>query len=201
MKKLNIIVITLMGLLVSVISFDTQAQQKVWSIGPEAGVSVSKYGMDANANQSKTGGVAGLFVTYSVVNNFAFTTKFLFYQKGASYSSSNTNQTLRYIEIPLIARYFLTKKGFFRPNVFAGPSFAFLMGANQNDRKVESYKDVYNRRDIGITGGAGFNFLIARETYFIIDARYTHGLTDLTKASGNVSNNSLALTAGFSFGI
>jgi hypothetical protein len=75
------------------------------------------------------------------------------------------------------------------------------MGANQNDRKVESYKDVYNRRDIGITGGAGFNFLIARETYFIIDARYTHGLTDLTKASGNVSNNSLALTAGFSFGI
>ena len=203
MKK-QIILTALTVFLALAVTIDTHAQNKVWSMGPEAGVSISKFGMDASTNDAKPGIVAGGFVTYSVVNNFAFTTKFLYYQKGASYAPTDTKQTLRYFEIPIIARYFLTKQGFFRPNIFLGPSFSLLTGVNQHvgnrENEVQNFKDVYNRPDVGVTTGAGFNFLIAKETYFILEARYTHGLTDVTKANGNINNNSVALTAGISFG-
>lgn len=205
MKKLNFILIGLVVLLTLVMSFDTQAQKKVWSIGPEAGISVSSYGMDASSNDSKVGAVAGGFITYSIINTFAITAKLLYYQKGATFPSTDTKQTLHYLEVPVIGRFFLNKEGSFRPNIFLGPSFGFLNGASQkigtNDRaKVDSYKNVYNNVDVGITGGVGFNFLIANETYFILDARYTHGLSDISKVDGDVNNNSLALTAGLSFG-
>ncbi len=206
MKKQNVILAALVGFLALATSFDTQAQRnKVWSIGPEAGISISKYGMDATANDSKVGAVGGLFVTYSIVNTFAITSKFLFYQKGATFNTSDTKQTLTYFEIPVFGRFFLNKEGSFRPNIYVGPSFGFLVGAankvGSNDREnIDSYKNTYNGVDVGITGGVGFNFRILNETYFILDARYTHGLSDLSKANGDVNNNSIALTAGVSFG-
>lgn len=204
MKKFNIILSSLF-LVVLTMSFDTIAQNKVWSIGPEVGVSFSKYGKDASTNNLKSGAIGGLFITYSIMNTFAVTTKFLYSQKGASFNSSDTKQTLNYIEIPIIGRFFLNKEGAFRPNIFVGPSFGFLNGATNkvgsNDRvNIESYENIFNGFDLGVTGGMGFNFLISNETYFILDARYTHGLSDITKANGNVNNTSFGLTAGISFG-
>ncbi len=205
MKKLHFTLTGLVVFLTLVMTFNAKAQKKVWSIGPEAGISISSYGKDAGSNDSKVGAVAGGFITYSIVNTFAITAKLLYYQKGATFASTDTKQTLHYLEVPVIGRLFLNKEGSFRPNIFLGPSFGFLNGASQkvgtNDReKIDSYKNVYNNVDVGITGGVGFNFLIANETYFILDARYTHGLSDISKAVGDVNNNSLALTAGLSFG-
>ena len=204
MKKQTSIVITLVAFLALSISFDTKAQKKVWSFGPEVGISISNYGKDASSNDSKVGAVAGGFITYSIVNTFAITAKLLYYQKGAAYAP-DTKETLHYLEVPVIGRFFLNKEGNFRPNIFVGPSFGFLQGASQKignnkSEKIDSYKNIYNNVDVGITGGVGFNFLIANETYFILDARYTHGLSDISKSSINVTNNSLALTAGVSFG-
>lgn len=192
-------------LLTLTLSVDAIAQDKVWSVGPEVGVSLSKYGTDAGTNDFKSGAIGGLFVTYSIRNTFGITTKILYSQKGASFKSSDTKQTLNYIEVPVIGRFFLNKEGTFRPNIFVGPSFGFLTGATNkvgsNERvKIDNYETIYNTFDFGVTGGVGFNFLISNETYFIIDARYTHGLSDITKAPGVVNNNSLGLTAGISFG-
>lgn len=205
MKKQHILLAALVALLSLTTSFDTQAQSKVWSIGPEAGISISNYGMDANDTDPKPGAVGGLFVTYSIINTFAITTKFLFYQKGATFPTTDTKQTLTYFEIPVMGRFFLNKEGDFRPNIFVGPSFGFLTGATNkigsNDRTdIDSYKNTYNGVDVGVTGGIGFNFRILNETYLVLDARYTHGLSDLSKSDGKVNNNSVALTAGVSFG-
>ena len=194
-----------MAVLSLAMSFETIAQDKVWSVGPEVGVSLSKYGTDAGANDFKSGAIGGLFVTYSIENTFGITTKVLYSQKGASFKSIDTKQTLNYIEVPVIGRFFLNKEGTFRPNIFVGPSFGFLTGATNkvgsNDRvKIDNYDAIYNTFDFGVTGGIGFNFLISNETYFIIDGRYTHGLSDITKAPGVVNNNSFGLTAGISFG-
>ena len=194
-----------MAVLSLAMSFETIAQDKVWSVGPEVGVSLSKYGTDAGANDFKSGAIGGLFVTYSIENTFGITTKVLYSQKGASFKSIDTKQTLNYIEVPVIGRFFLNKEGTFRPNIFVGPSFGFLTGATNkvgsNERvKIDNYDAIYNTFDFGVTGGIGFNFLISNETYFIIDGRYTHGLSDITKAPGVVNNNSFGLTAGISFG-
>ena len=206
MKKRNIIITaSLITCITLSISFNSMAQDKVWSFGPEAGVSFSKYGKDAGTNDFKSGAIGGVFLTYSIMNTFAVTTKLLYSQKGASFESIDTKQTLNYFEVPIIGRFFLNKEGSFRPNIFVGPSLGFLTGATNkvgsNDRvDIENYENIFNGFDLGVTGGMGFNFLISNETYIIIDARYTHGLSDITKANGNVNNNALGLTAGISFG-
>ena len=128
MKKLKIMLVALVSIVVLTMSLETKGQTKVWSIGPEAGVSFSKYGRDATSNDFKPGAVAGLFVTYSIINTFGVTAKFLIHQKGASFKSNDTKQTLTYVEIPVIGRYFFNKEGKVRPNIFVGPSFSFLTG-------------------------------------------------------------------------
>ena len=78
----------------------TQAQtEKVWSFGPEAGITVSAYGNDGASSESKPGVVGGLFLTYSIVNTFGMTTKLLYYEKGAEFRAKTQNKlssTLKY---------------------------------------------------------------------------------------------------------
>ena len=206
MKKLNNMLVALMAIVALTMSIDTTAQSKVWSIGPEAGVSFSKYGRDATTNDFKPGAVGGLFVTYSIINTFGVTAKFLIHQKGASFKSNDTKQTLTYVEIPVIGRYFFNKEGKVRPNIFIGPCFSFLTGVKNkigsNDPEENgSYKNDYNTVDLGLTTGGGCNIRIHNETYLVLDARYTHGLTDVSKSDNNVNNHNFALTAGVSFGL
>ena len=205
MKKQIIRLSAIVAFLSFTVVLNTIAQNKTWSVGPEVGVSFSKYGGDAGTNSFKSGAIGGLFLTYSIMNTFALTTKLLYSQKGASFESSDTKQTLNYIEVPVIGRFFLNKEGKFRPNIFVGPSFGFLNGATNkvgsNDRvNIENYETIFNTFDFGVTGGMGFTFLISNETYFIIDARYTQGISDISKSVGDVHNNSFGLTAGISFG-
>jgi hypothetical protein len=183
---------------------NAKAQGKVWSLGPELGVNVSNYGHDAANNNSKAGFIGGASLTYSIENTHALTAKILYNQKGADING--VKQSLNYIEVPLIGRLFFNKKGTVRPNIFIGPSFNFLTnatnkrGANNPD-VIANYRDTFKPFDFGVTGGLGLNFLIARETRLIFDARYTHGLSDVTKASGFINNNALSLTAGVTFGL
>lgn len=209
MKTQTTIMIAAIALLALAMPIHTMAQvevTKVWSIGPEAGLSLSKYGRDADANDFKPGLVTGLFVTYSIINTFGVTAKFLYHQKGATFKDNDVKQTLGYLEIPVIGRYFLNKEGQFRPNIFIGPSIGILTGAKNkvgsNDpEKLETFKDSFNTVDLGITGGVGCNIRILNETYLVLDARYTHGVSDISKANTDVNNNAFALTAGVSFGL
>jgi hypothetical protein len=182
---------------------NTFAQEKIWSIGPEAGLNYSKFGKDINQSDFKPGVVAGVFLTYSIINTFGITGKFLYSVKGDQLG--NQKNHFKYFEFPLIGRFFLNKEGWFRPNVFVGPSFALLRGVTieQDGEKMElkEYKDVFNTFDVGITGGLGLNFQIAKHTRFLVDARYTYGLTDITIDPGVVINQCVAVTGGFSFGI
>ncbi|MES2732978.1 MAG: porin family protein [Bacteroidota bacterium] len=193
------------------VPFSGQAQsEKTWSIGPELGVSFSKIGRDASDTDFKTGAVAGFFLTHSIVNSFGITGKALLYQKGYQVPVGNTTNkyTFNYLEIPILGRFFLTKEGKFRPNLFVGPSFGFLMGGTiktgDNEAvKIANYKNSYNTFDFGVTGGLGLNFEIANETRLLLDARYTHGLSDVSKSvlnNLNTNNQSINVSLGVSFG-
>lgn len=183
-----------------------QTKDKTWSIGPEVGANFSKYGKDADDSDYKTGLLAGGFVTYSIRNTHAFTAKVLFSQKGAKSDNPDVKQHLNYIEVPIVARIFFNREGDIRPNIFAGPSFGFLNGVKQKTgdgdyETVDNYEDSFETFDIGLGLGLGLNIRVAEEMYFIIDTRYTFGFTDITKASGDVNNQAVAVSAGLSFGI
>ncbi len=198
MKRL----ITICFLFISVTA--AVAQNNVWSAGPEVGITLSKYGMDANHNDHVQGLSAGVFFTYSVINTFALTTKFLYAEKGADLGGHD--EILKYIEVPITGRFFLTKEGRFRPNFFIGPYFGFLRSVsvrtgNDDPVKIPEFDTIYNTYDLGVTGGVGLNYLVARNTRILLDVRYSHGLTDLVKAPGQVSNDVMSASFGMSFGI
>ncbi|HYG19121.1 MAG TPA: porin family protein, partial [Ohtaekwangia sp.] len=147
------------------LTFDAAAQdtERVWSFGPEVGVNFSKYGNDADTD-FRTGILLGLGLTYSIQNTYGVTGKILYSQKGAKFGEDE-KQSLQYIEVPIVGRFFFNREGVFRPNLFVGPSFAFLTGAASKDgdgdsEDIDNYKDVFNTFDFGVTGGLGFNWLI-----------------------------------------
>lgn len=204
MKKHIIRFMAIGAFLAFALPHNTKAQEHIWSLGPEIGANFSKYGHDASGNV-KPGFIGGLSLTYSIENTHALTGKLLFAQKGARING--INQSLNYIEMPLVGRFFFNREGNFRPNIFIGPSLGILTGATNvkvgenNPTAINNYRDIYRPLDFGVTGGLGLNFLIARETRLLFDARYTHGLTDITKSSGYVNNKAISLTAGVSFGL
>jgi hypothetical protein len=204
MKKHIVRFLAIGAFLAFALPYNLKAQNHIWSIGPEIGANFSKYGNDASGN-IKPGFIGGLSLTYSIENTHALTGKLLFAQKGAKING--INQSLNYIEMPLVGRFFFNRNGNFRPNIFIGPSLGILTGATNvkvgesNPTSIHNYSDIYRPLDFGVTGGLGLNFLIARETRLLFDARYTHGLTDITKSSGYINNKAISLTAGVSFGI
>ena len=216
-RILKFSLLSLFSLTLAVGAF-AQTSDRVWSFGPEAGASFSKHGMDAEDSDLKAGLVAGAFATYSIRNTYGFTVKVLFNQMGAQTDDGDVKEQLNYIEIPVLARFFFNREGTVRPNVFVGPSFGFLTGAKWKvgdgdyenvedidglfDGGIDSYKDVYNTFNFGLGAGLGLNIRVADEMYFIIDARYTYGFTDVLKNNDdNINNQNVAVTAGLSFGI
>ena len=181
-----------------------QTDEKVWSFGPEVGVNFSKFGSDASDSDYRTGILLGLGLTYSIQDTYGLTTKVLYSQRGAKDGDSKTS--LKYIEVPITGRFFLNRDGNFRPNIFVGPSFGFLTGAASKEGDGESvdidnYSDIFSTFDFGLTGGLGLNWLIADETRIVLDGRYTHGLSDLSKADGKVNNQGFTISAGVTFGL
>lgn len=190
---------------VSIASY-AQASDKTWSIGPELGVNFAKFGNDADQTDYNTGLVLGGFLTYSIRNTHAFTAKVLFSQKGAKDESSDTRIHLNYVEVPVVVRLFFNRDGAIRPNIFAGPSFGFLTGVkgrvgDSDYEDVSNYEDTYNDFDFGLGFGLGLSFRVAEEMYFIIDTRYTYGLSDIAKSGADVNNQAIAVSAGLSFGL
>ena len=80
---------------------------------------------------------------------------------------------------------------------------AFLAGVkNKVGGDVEAVnRNSFNQVDFGLTGGLGCSFRIHNETYFVLDGRYTHGISDVSKGNDDVNNKSFAVSAGLQFGI
>jgi Outer membrane protein beta-barrel domain len=208
MKK-RIFRVSLLALFAVVTSIASYGQTaRVWSFGPEVGVNFSKHGMDLDDSDYKTGLLAGAFLTYSIQDQYALTLKALYSQKGASTEEGGvtTKTQLNYIEIPVLARIFFNREGTVRPNVFLGPSFGFLTGAKAkiedgDYETFENYDDFYNSFDFGLSAGLGLSIKVGGEMYFVVDARYTYGLTDIAKGETKANNQAVAISAGLSFGI
>ena len=216
--KRNATKIGAIGLLILLFpALRTQAQgNRTWGLGPELGVNFAKFKGNNFSNTFKAGVVAGFSVTHSVIDNFGITGKALLTQRGAKFKFANTGaagtpinnvdvtRTLNYLEIPLLARFFLSKEGKFRPNLFVGPSFGFLFGGttqtgNGDAVKIPAYKNLYNTFDFGLTGGLGLNYEVADETRLLLDARYVHGLSKVNKI-GDSNNQGITVSVGVSFG-
>jgi hypothetical protein len=192
------------------------AQQR-WSIGPRVGANISNFTGDIDNNKWLPGWSAGGFIMYSSVNHFGISGDILYSQKGARFENvlviatpTDYIQRINYLEIPVLARYFLTLSGSFRPNFFIGPSLGLKLNAKLknieqggNELPDRDVSDQFRTADLGLTGGFAFNFQVAPGKRILLDARYTYGLTDITLIDINMAPTSLrnsAITLNLSYG-
>ncbi|WP_026261120.1 porin family protein [Spirosoma luteum] len=194
------------------------AQQR-FSVGPRVGLNLSNYWGNAD-NMSFTPGLsAGAFLMYSSLNHFGISADVLYSQRGTSYNDHRLKfiQRVNYLEIPVLARYFLTLSGNFRPNIFIGPSLGIKMNAKRikgdylqgtgpvlNGDNSNDFNDL----DLGAAGGFQLNWGTGNRQHFLIDARYTLGLSDVQNNLPNVwgtrnslQNSTFTLALGYSFGV
>lgn len=160
---------------------------------------------------------------YSSLNHFGISADVLYSQRGGRFTGTDPGnipvefkQNINYLEIPVALRYFLTLNGAFRPNIFFGPSLALPMSARRvnSKRGGVAQSDFENsgsfkNADLGILAGFQLNWPgFGERQRFLVDARYTLGLGDVTNlpiAGGtgaqNIKNSTITLTLGYGFGV
>lgn len=167
----------------------------------------------------KPGLAAGAFLMYSSLNHFGISADVMYSQRGAKYNDGRYSftQHVNYLEIPVVARYFLTLSGNFRPNVFIGPSLGIKLNAKRTDGEVlsgastvinaDNTKD-FNSLDLGATGGFQLNWGMGNRQHFLFDARYNLGLSNVQSQLPNLwgtrnslNNSTITLTVGYGFGV
>ena len=206
----------LVSLLLATTLANGQSRQR-WSFGPRLGLNLTNFvgtsysaatQADANFNKLAPGVSAGVGFIYSDVSRFGFAIDLLYAQRGSLSTGAGNTRTSRvnYLEIPITARYFLTRSGNFRPNLYAGivpalrlNGFFRVKDANSDGRTNTT--DLYRTADLGLTAGFQANFRAGDRQRFTVDLRYTQGITNISIPVSDVRNQQITIGLGYNFGI
>jgi outer membrane protein W len=185
------------------------AQAQVQSFGPTVGFNYA-WLSDLDNESGRPSFNAGFTYNYSILQSAGLGIEARYSEEGVKQDIGNATLTtkLNYIRVPLKFQYFFGELGDnFRPKIFAGPSFAFLMGGKSEIRAGETTttidsKDVFEGFDVGLLGGLGFNYRLAERTWLNFDVAYTHGMLDVAGSnSGSDAKNRLVnVNVGVAFG-
>ena len=135
-------------------------------IKPMVGATLSSLrGSDVENVKYKVGLAAGAEFGIDLANAFTVTAGALYSMEGYKMKGADYNCNLDYIDIPILANYYLFP-GF---AVKAGVQPSFLVRGKYDD---ENIKDAYKKFDFAIPLGLSYEF-----SDFVIDARYNLGLT------------------------
>lgn len=201
MKKVLLAVIISSGF-----SLVAGAQSK-FSLGPNAGVGISWLDNTAG-RKTKLAGNVGLSLVYSAAEHFGIGVDAKYSFEGGKYllGSQPVTADLNYFRVPVKFNYFFGNYGNkVRPKIYAGPSFGFLSGGKTTIERpnlsplVVNSRDNFKHFDFGVTGGAGVNIRLVKNTWFNADVNYLHGISDLTPAE--VHNRNVGVNVGVNFGL
>jgi hypothetical protein len=182
---MKVLKIVLVALFLGVVIPTAQAQK----FGVRAGLNIATVTGDGFEDvKPLTGFYAGVFKEISIVPELFFIQPELQYSM-QGFKSDDTEYSISYINIPVMARVYLLKM----ISLEAGPQVGFKVSDNfpedgsGDETKVETF-------DTAIAGGIGFNFPMGLS----INARYAMGLSDIVKDVDG-KNQVLQLGAAFKF--
>lgn len=171
MKKLFCIV-------AAIIILSTAKAQET-HFGVKAGVNIASVEVeDGDDLNSKVGLHVGGLAHIHISQHFALQPELVFsMQGGKAEDNDDVKLKLNYINIPVLAQYMIND-GF---RLQTGPQLGFLVGAESKAGDVEvDIKDNYSTIDFSWTFGAGYLF----PSGFGVDARYNHGISNISDVSG-----------------
>lgn len=163
------------------------------SIGLKAGPNLATIA-ERGADQRALGFRVGGFLTYSIVREFGVGAELNLARKGVGGNGNANNLTLDYLEIPVMAHYFLLNEGPLRPKIMAGGYYGHLLQAKQGEQEFDSFED----QDYGLLAGIGLHYSLGNRQWLYVDLRYTHGLAEILLNTSQ-ANRDLSLNVGISF--
>jgi hypothetical protein len=192
------------------------------TFGVMAGVSYATVSQDPEQGDIdlsyKVGLVAGAFLGFQVNNVFSVEPQAFFIQKGSKVKGTGSNSSLEgsvrisYIEVPLLGKFwFPVSDSQVKPFIFVGPAVAFKVGCTLEGEilSVTGSEDCdktsvvkIKSTDFGGTVGGGIQFRAGNQIV-VVDARYTHGFTDVNDSGNNqeIKNRAFMATVGLGFPI
>ena len=149
--------------------------------GIKAGVNASSVDItNGDDYNSKAGLHVGGLAHIHITRHFALQPELVFSMQGGEDGSEKLK--LNYINVPLLAQY-MTRDGF---RLQTGPQIGFLTSAESEvgDLEIDAKDDVKSV-DFSWTFGAGYLF----PSGFGIDARYNHGISNISDDSDFEARN------------
>jgi hypothetical protein len=149
-------------------------------------------------------GVFGAFVTWRAASWIELQPEVLYSMKGGKREEFGITSKLLldYLDVPVLARWSRGARGARSWYIVGGPAFSYLLRARTRanfgnaTEEIDIVDDV-ERIEVAVVGGGGLEF-----TRFLIDARYTHGLSNIDRlgADGDrMTNRAASVTAGIKF--
>lgn len=179
-------------------------------VGVKGGVNLAEAKIEGEGGSPpldyRISGVAGVFFTLPLTSWLELQPEALYAMKGARYDVFDVKTTLAldYLEVPVLARYSIGRKGKgLRYYVAGGPTFGIRLRARQrvdfgNDVTEDiDMTDEIKRADLGVAVGGG-----VEKGRLVFDGRYTYGLMDVDKDKTDkvkITNRAISITAGFRF--
>ena len=132
----------------------------------------------------------GLMSEISITDKFSFQPELMYSGQGYSFNSDNVVE-LSYLNIPLMAKYYVAKG----LSIEAGPQIGYLFSAKNESVDV---KDSFKKIDFGANVGLGYKL----ENGLNFGVRYNLGLSNINNISGSsdkYKNGVLQASVGYFF--
>lgn len=184
-------------MLVFVVAVPSFAQSTVGG-GVKAGVNFSTVSGSIGDDVSKsmrTGAAVGGFLSFDLSDSLSFEPEVLYSMEGVKVEFTDGGETFSstakvdVIQIPLLLRWAMPSSGRAAGYLVVGPSVGIIASAKQEDPfggEDEDFKDDLKSTTVGVVVGAGVNI-----SQFLVEARYTAGLTDVNKDNESDDKNRL----------
>ena len=210
MKKLVMIVT-----LIIVFCGGTFAQTS-FDVGAKVGLGLAKNNLAGVS--MKPGLIGGVFFGIKPSPGLSIQPEILFAEKGMKidFIFMEFKWKLTYLEIPILVKKSLSTGGNFRPVLFGGPFFSFLMSAKQViESPLVGYsdevdiKDGFKSTDMGIVVGGGADMKVGTSGLLVFDFRVSLSLTDniedrdklgdVEVGEGSLKNLNISFMVGYAF--
>jgi hypothetical protein len=181
------------------------AAQQGTTFGARVGINFANLSLDDDAGldtSSRTAIVLGGFATIPINPRFAFQPELLYSQQGAKVEDEFDDDDrgtfkIDYVLVPLLANIGLSS-GPNRVSLLVGPQIGFRTSAKADDDEEEvDAKDNTESTDFGLVAGIAANI-----SNFVVDARYTHGLSNINaidESDQTIKNRVFTISVGISF--
>jgi hypothetical protein len=158
---------------VAVLGFSNVVAQDI-KFGVKGGLNLANVsGDNTKAFDPVTSFNFGVMSEISITDKFSFQPELMYSGQGYSFNSDNVVE-LSYLNIPLMAKYYVAKG----LSIEAGPQIGYLFAAKNESVDV---KDSFKKIDFGANVGLGYKL----ENGLNFGVRYNLGLSNINNVSGS----------------